>query len=154
MNLKTLLDEVIERGEKIKDEVLAEIVKSKKIKEIVSNQHFLHALTRVISTKDEVKRVLNKQVKTVFDLMDVPTQMELKNIASKLRKLEAFIDKLGSHKISVKALTQNKTHRAKSQTTRVAPKMKSTSKPRTKKTVKRIITSQRKTVKNKSARKK
>ncbi|MBU0504575.1 MAG: hypothetical protein ABII18_06790 [bacterium] len=102
MNFKLLLDEAINRGEKIKTEVLAEVLKSKAIKEIVSNKNFISAVTRIIETKDEVKKVIDKQVKTIFDVMDVPTQKDMLNITKQLKKYEQLLSKFTGHKVSTK----------------------------------------------------
>jgi hypothetical protein len=96
MKLKAIWDETLVRGEKLKDEVVAEILKTKTVKEIVTNKYFINAVTRVIETKEEVKRALGKQMKVLFHKVEVPTQIELKSLAAKLKQLEKIIDKLAS----------------------------------------------------------
>ena len=108
MNFKTLLDEAINRGEKIKAEVLSELFKSKTIQELVSNKNFIKAITRLIETKEEVKKVISKQIKIVFDMMEVPTKGDLLNIGKQLSKLEAMIHSVGSKKIPVNVLKKKK----------------------------------------------
>lgn len=96
MKLKAIWDETLIRGEKLKDEVVTEILKSKTVKELVSNKYFINAVTRVIETKEEVKRALGKQIQTLFHKVEVPTQIELKSLAVKLKQLEKIIDKLAA----------------------------------------------------------
>ena len=104
MNLRTLIDEAINRGEKIKSEVLSEILQSKTIQEIVTNKSFIRAVSRVIETTDEVKKVINKQVKVIFDMMDVPTKDDILRIGGQVTNLEKFVERIGRSQIAVKVL--------------------------------------------------
>lgn len=108
MNIKTLLDEAMERGEKIKAEVVSEILKSKTLHELVSNQGFITAVSRIIETKDEVKRVIGRQVKSVFHLMDVPTKEDVKRLGVQLTKLEKAVDDIGRKRMQVKTLASHR----------------------------------------------
>lgn len=104
MNLKTFIDEAINRGEKIKAEVLSEILQSKTIQEIVTNKNFISAVSRMLETKDEVKKVIGRQVKMVFDMMDVPTKNDLLRIGGQVANLEKIVEKVGRSQIAVKVL--------------------------------------------------
>jgi|GEM_PF-2149014 hypothetical protein len=109
MNLKAILDEAKTRGEKLKNEVVAELLKSRTLSEIVSNKHFITALTRVIQTKDEVKKTLNTQIKAILDVMDVPSKEDILGIAGKLGSLEKIIDKVGRKTIGINILPKFRT---------------------------------------------
>ncbi len=109
MNLKAILDEAKTRGEKLKNEVVAELLKSKTLSEIVSNKHFITALTRVIQTKDEVKKTLSTQIKAILDVMDVPSKEDILGIAGKLGSLEKIIDKVGRKTIGINILPKFRT---------------------------------------------
>ena len=111
MKLKAIWDETLVRGEKLKDEVVTEILKSKTVKEIVANKYFINAVTRVIETTQEGKHALGKQIKTLFHKVEGPTQMELKSLAAKLKQLEKIIDKLA---VAPKKKVHRKTAKAKS----------------------------------------
>lgn len=56
MKIKTILDEAMNKGEKIKSEMIHELLKSKTVHDLVTNKNFIHAVTRIIETKDEVKK--------------------------------------------------------------------------------------------------
>lgn len=122
MNLKAILDEAKSRGEKLKNEVIAELLKSKTLSEIVSNKHFITALTRVIQTKDEVKKTLNTQIKAILDVMDVPSKEDIMGIAGKLGSLEKIIDKVGRKTIGINILPKFKTKSKAAGTARPAVK--------------------------------
>ena len=150
MNFKNLLDEAFERGEKIKADVMSEIFKSRTIKEIVTHKQFVKALGTVIETKDEVKKALNKQFKHLFDMMDVPTQDQLKKIGKQLTSLESVIDRIGSRKIAVKSVQKRK--KAKSTAKSKPAKRAAASKSKAKKVAKK--TTAKKTVRKSAAKKK
>lgn len=104
MDIKSIFDEAISRGEKFKSEVVGEILNSKTFQDIISNKNFIKAVSTVIQTKDEVKRVISSQVKHLFQAMDVPSKDELLNVAKKLSHMEKVIEKIGRSRIAVSIL--------------------------------------------------
>ena len=105
MNFKDLLDEALNRGEKLKDEILDEVENSTKIlKHLVSNPGFVNAVSRVIETTDEVKKVIQKQVKGLFQAMNVPSKSDFTKVGHKLAAIEKSIEHFGAKKIQIKKL--------------------------------------------------
>lgn len=92
MNLTQVFDELKKRSEKIKNEVLDEIVKSKTLNKIVSNKNFINAVSSIIATKQEVQKTLNKQITTLVKGMKVATKRDLSLIIAQLQKIEKRID--------------------------------------------------------------
>lgn len=162
MKIKSIIDDALDRGEKIKEDVLNELFKSRTIQDLVSNTHFVKAISRVIETKEEISRSLNKQIKSIFQAMDVPTKADLKKIGRELTKLEKLIDKVGGKKISVKTLPKTKKTTGKKTKTKskVKSKKKTGGKKLAKKTKKvsskkvKAKISKKKTTKKKTAKKK
>jgi uncharacterized transporter YbjL len=137
MNLKTFIDEAINRGEKIKAEVLSEILQSKTIQEIVTNKNFISAVSRMLETKDEVKKVIGRQVKMVFDMMDVPTKNDLLRIGGQVANLERIVEKVGRSQIAVKVLPKlgfSTTAKKKSTRSRVSSMSRTATKTKKKST--------------------
>ncbi|MCP5463693.1 MAG: hypothetical protein H7A33_01580 [Deltaproteobacteria bacterium] len=148
MNLKAILDEALQKSEKVKEEVLKEVLKSKTIKEITANRNFVNAIARIIETKDDVKKVINKQVHNVFSVMDVPSQKDIKKIANKLSNLEDLIDILGSKTVRVSSLKKSKSKKTASS------KKKTGKKTPTRRTKKTSAVTKKKATKKKSVKKK
>lgn len=143
MYLKDILDEMKARGEKIKEEVLDEVVKSKTLNKIVSNKNFIRAVSTMIATKDEVQKTLNKQVKNLIKTMEVATQRDLTQLLKQLSKMESelkksLLGKAPSRRVKKKAAT----------------KKKKTSTKKKKKTTKKKSSAKRKPAKKKSASRK
>lgn len=104
MNIKSFLDEAVQRGGRFKSEVVSELLSSKALQDIVTNKKFVRAISTVIQTKDEVKRVIQTQVKNLFHAMDVPSKEELLNVAKKLGQMEKLVERIGRSKIAVRFL--------------------------------------------------
>jgi len=94
MNFSQLLDEVKSRGEKIKREILDEVVKSKTLNLIVSNENFVRAVSSMIATKREVKKVLDRQVKSLIKTMEVVTKRDLSQVLVQIKNVEKAIENL------------------------------------------------------------
>ena len=94
MYFQSLLNEAFDKGERIGSEVVDELMKSKTIHDFVTSKSFVHAVTMLIDTKDEIKRVIGKQVTSIIDMMDVPTRKEIKRLVSKLGNLEQVFDRV------------------------------------------------------------
>lgn len=111
MNFKLFLDEALSRGAKIKDDVLNELFKSKTIKELANNKTFIHAITRILETKEEAKKAIDRQVKNIFDTMNVPTKKDLRDIGRHITRLEKIVERIGRRKIKVKPLAKKTTRK-------------------------------------------
>lgn len=113
MSLKDILDEVKVRGEKMKDEVVDEIVKSKTLNQIVNNKNFVKAVGKIIETKDEVRKVIRDQVNNVFQALDIPSQDILKTLDRKMSQIETALEKVGAEKIPVTRIKKKTTGKKK-----------------------------------------
>ncbi len=103
MNLKDFLDEAFVRGKKVKEEVLAEVIQSKTLNQMFSNDVFVNAVTKVIKTKEDVSRVLRKNFHNMFEMMDIPTRNDLQRLENKLEHLEKSLDRATKRTVSLKS---------------------------------------------------
>lgn len=104
MSLKHFLDEAFVKGKNIKEELLSDILSSRVLSEMFNNEMFVKAVSRVVQTKEEVSRVIRKNVKSVFELMDVPSRTDLFTLQRKIDHLEKLVDRVGKRAITVKSL--------------------------------------------------
>lgn len=111
MNLKNLLDEVRVRGEKLKTEILDEIVNSKTLNQIVSHKNFVRAVGHVLETKNEVKRVIRHQVRdhlqNLFQIMNVPSKREISRIGEKISAMELSLEKIGTRRMPIQSIPKS-----------------------------------------------
>lgn len=72
--------------------------------DLMNNRRFLEVLTKVLRTKDEVTRVIRKNVQEVLRIMNIPSQKDLLKYAARVRNLEKELDRVlaktkkGQHK--------------------------------------------------------
>lgn len=105
---KEILDEARLKAEKVRDAVVADILKSKTLNQIVSNKNFLKAVSYTIETKKEIQSTINRQVKDLFKTLNVPHKKELQELGKKLEEMEKAVERYAAQKIPVKTLSHTK----------------------------------------------
>lgn len=104
MNLKSFLEEALNKGESIKDELAKEVLNSKVLKDFLSSDIFAKAVSTAIKTKDELTRVVRSNVKTAMQVMDIPSRQDLSSLERKIDQLEKVVDRVGKRAITVKSI--------------------------------------------------
>lgn len=64
---------------------------------------------QLFKAKDEVSQAVKKNMKHIFDLMDVPSRNDLTRLEHKIDHLEKIIDRVGKKAITVKSLRKIQT---------------------------------------------
>lgn len=126
MSIRTAMEEAFQRGEKIKDQFLEEMMNSPTVSQLMQNDLFLKSLTKVLDYKYELKRAFKTNFKTMLKVFNVPTRDEINTMERKIHRLENEID--GIHR---KILT-NRLAGSKSKKTKAATKTRSTKKSKAK----------------------
>lgn len=102
--LKEIIKDVRVKAEQVKNEVVADLVKSKTLNQIVSNKNFLKAVSYAIETKQEIQTTITKQVKDLLKTLNVPHKKELHDLGKKLEAMEKAVERFAANKIQVKTL--------------------------------------------------
>lgn len=92
MSIRTAMEEAFHKGEKIKDQLLADVMSSQAVNDLLQNELFLRSLTKVINTKYEIQKALKHNVKSVLKLFNLPSREEISVMERKLNRLENEID--------------------------------------------------------------
>lgn len=95
MKWKQILDEAFQKGEKMKEELLVELINSKLFSELVRNEKFVGAVTAVVNAKAGLEKRIQTQIKHVFSFIDIPSRKEVDSMVSKVSRLEHQLDRLG-----------------------------------------------------------
>ena len=140
--LKEALEDALARGEKLRHDITKEILNSQVFMDLANNPRFVNAVARVIRSKAEVARSLQKRVKETLRIMKIPTREQLRTYERRVSRLERELDSVG-RKIS-KAKLVKKTTRKKKATAKKTVKKKTSKKKTTRKKVSKK-TSTRKT---------
>lgn len=102
--LKEMIKEARVKAEQVKNEVVADLVNSKTLNQIVSNKNFLKAVSYAIETKQEIQTTITKQVKDLLKTLNVPHKKELNELGKKLEAMEKAVERFAATKIQVKTL--------------------------------------------------
>ncbi len=92
MGLRNAMEEAFHRGEKIKNQIISDVMNSQAVNELLQNEIFLRSLTKVINTKYELQKALRNNVKNVLKLFNLPSREEISVMERKLHRLETEID--------------------------------------------------------------
>lgn len=77
--------------------------------EAINRGNGLKILNRFFQAKEEVSEAVKKNLKHVFELMDVPSRNDLTRLEHKIDHLEKIIDRVGKKAITVKSLRKIQT---------------------------------------------
>ena len=114
MGIRTAMEEAFHRGEKIKDQLIADVMNSQAVNELLQNDLFLKSLTRMINTKYELQKAFRSNLRNVLKLLNLPSRDEINVMERKLNRLESEIDGI-QRKVMTSRLQahKTKTHPAK-----------------------------------------
>ena len=93
--LKEVIDDALARGEKLKEDIVAQILKTATLNELVKNRRFTDTIARVIRTKDEISKVVTRNVQDALKVMRIPSKQQIVVYEKRIEKLERQIDTLG-----------------------------------------------------------
>jgi len=113
MGIRTAMEEAFQRGEKIKEQIIQDVMNSQAMGDLLSNEYFLKSLGALMNTKYELKKALRTNLKSVLKIFDLPSRDEINTMERKLSRLETEID--GIHrKVMTSRLAKTKpAHAAK-----------------------------------------
>jgi len=118
MSIRTTMEEAFHRGERIKEQILHDVMNSQAVGELLQNEYFLKSLSALMNTKYELKKALRHNLKSVLKIFDLPTRDEINTMERKLNRLESEID--GIHRkvmtarlAKAKSANSKKSHRHK-----------------------------------------
>lgn len=93
--LKEVIDDALARGEKLKRDIVGQILKSATLNELINNRRFAETIARVIETKDEISRTLHRNVQDALKAMRIPSKQQIVAYERRVERLEKRIDFLG-----------------------------------------------------------
>ncbi len=108
--LKEVIEDALARGERLKKDIVGQILKSSTLNELISNRRFAETVAKVIQTKDEISRALQKNVQEALRSMSIPSKQQISAYEKRIDHLEKMIDTLG-RKVMRKGLHRNGSRR-------------------------------------------
>jgi polyhydroxyalkanoate synthesis regulator phasin len=111
--LKEVIDDALARGERLKRDIVGQILKSATLNELINNKRFAETVARVIQTKDEISRTIQRNVQDALRAMSIPSKQQISAYERRVQQLERRIDTLGRRLIKAK-LHSNSSRRRRS----------------------------------------
>lgn len=143
--LKEALEEVLIKGEKLRQEVMEDILDNQVFKDLANNPRFVKAVARVIRSKDEVTRSVANVVKEALTKMNLANREQIKAFDRRVNRLEKDLDvvsrrilaKMTGQKPAAKPTAKATTTKKKATPKKATPK-KAAKKKAAKKTTKKV----------------
>jgi uncharacterized protein Yka (UPF0111/DUF47 family) len=111
--LKEVIDDALARGEKLKRDIVGQILKSATLNELINNRRFAETIARVIQTKDEISRTIHRNVQDALRAMSIPSKQQISAYERRVEQLERKIDSLGRRLIRNKFNSHSSARRKK-----------------------------------------
>lgn len=111
--LKEVIEDALARGEKLKKDIVRQILSSSTLNELINNHRFADTVARVIQTKDVVARTLRRNTVEALKMMSIPSKNEIRAYEQRVQKLERQIDSLGRQLMKNRLHSGNSRHRRK-----------------------------------------
>lgn len=112
--LKEVIEDALARGERLKKDIVAQILKSATLNELVNNRRFAETIARVIQTKQEISRTLRRNVQDALKAMSIPSRQQIATYEKRVEQLEKKIDTLGRQLIKSRLYGNSRSRRRKS----------------------------------------
>ncbi len=91
--IKEVIEDALARGEKLKHDIVGQILKSATLSELINNRRFTETVARVIQTKDEIGRVIQKTVHEALRAMKIPTREQIAGYERRVQMLEKKVSR-------------------------------------------------------------
>ena len=111
--LKEVIEDALARGERLKKDIVAQILKSATLNELINNRRFAETIAKVIQTKYEITRTLKRNVEDALKAMSIPSRQQISTYEKRVEQLERRIDTLGRHLIRNRLHRNNSSRRKK-----------------------------------------
>lgn len=93
--LKEVIEDALAKGERLKTDIVGQILKSATLNELLNNRKFAETIARVIQTKEGVTRTINRNVQEALKAMNIPSRQQISTYEKRIEGLERKIDSLG-----------------------------------------------------------
>lgn len=112
--LREVIEDAIARGERLKKDIVGQILKSATLTELLSNRKFTETIAKVIQTKDEIARSIHRNVQDALKSMSIPSKSQISSYERRIEQLERKIDSMGRNLMRKKlngSHTRRRSHR-------------------------------------------
>lgn len=109
--LKEIVDDAIARGEKLRKDIVGQVLSSVAFGDLINNKKFTDTVAKVIQTKDGISKMLHRKIVDTLEVMSIPSREQIELYERRVRKLEGQIDRLGRQIIKKKLSSSRRKRR-------------------------------------------
>lgn len=92
--LREVLEDATRRAEKLKRDIVRELLSSTALADLLHSKRFLETISRILNSKKEVSRLIRRQVRDVLKMMSIASKGELQSCEKRMHELERRVDQL------------------------------------------------------------
>lgn len=93
--LREVFEDALQRGERLKEDIIGQILKSATLRDLLSNKRFLETAIHAIQKQREFTASLRRNIQEILKLMSIPNRGQIDSYQKRIEKLEGQIDHLG-----------------------------------------------------------
>lgn len=93
--IREVIEDALARGEKLKKDIVGQILKSATLNELINNRKFTDTIAKVIQTKDEISRTITRNVQDALKAMSIPSKQQITAYEKRVEMLERKIETIG-----------------------------------------------------------
>ena len=101
--LREVINDAIARGERLKKDIVGQLLKSEALNELLGNKRFAETIVKVIQTKQEVSRSIHSRIQEALASMNVPSRSQIADYEKRVQTLERKISSLGRESVKKRA---------------------------------------------------
>jgi polyhydroxyalkanoate synthesis regulator phasin len=125
--LKEALEDALARGGQIRQEITKDLLSSQFVADLANSPRFINAVSAVIRSKEEVTRTLQKKIKEIMSVMNIPTRQQLRTYEKRVARLERELDAITRRAAKAKASARTTKARKKKATRKKVTRKRKTS---------------------------
>ncbi len=114
MPLQNFFEEALQKGEKIKNQLMDEIIQSSWTDRLLKNEKFINGVVNLLKKKSKIEKNLNQVMSLLLKKFDIATQDEVRGMEKKIHQLETELQNLHRKNLSRKLNQKAATKEAKS----------------------------------------
>jgi hypothetical protein len=131
MILKNFLEKAFERGEKMKAQMLDDVLNSRLLSELMKSEKLIQAAVSILEARQNIEKAVAEKVSCLAKAMKIPSSEDLQSISGRLARMEKELELIQHRKLKTNFVKANKVkpNTAKSHLKKIIP----TQKPKQKK---------------------
>ncbi len=111
--LREVIEDALARGERLKKDIVGQILKSATLNELLNNRKFAETIAKVIQTKHEISRTIVRNVQEALKAMSIPSKQQIVAYEKRVDMLEKKLESIGRSMVKKKLNGSHSRRRSK-----------------------------------------